>query len=91
MLDEKSTSVFTANVKWMVSIALFVVGVVGPYYDIKTQIALMQASVSNINSNHEVHIQDITQEIKDMKAVEVDQQKQIIELQKQILVLISKK
>lgn len=75
----------------MVSIAVFVVGVVGPYYDIKTQIALIQASVTNINANHEVHIQDITQEIKDLKVEAIDQQKQIIDLQKQILVLLTNK
>lgn len=82
---------FSANIKWLVSVALFVVGVVAPYYQIQTKLALIDASISNINTNHEAHIQDLTQNIKEIKVTEVDQQKQIIELQKQLIVLISQK
>ena len=89
MLEEKTT--FSSNVKWMVSIAVFVVGVVGPYYDIKTQMALIQQDQSTIKSNHLQHLQDIAQDMKDMKNEQVDQEKQIIELQKQILVILNKK
>jgi len=83
------TTEFSGSVKWIVSIALFVGGIVGPYYKIQTDIALIQASIANINTNHEAHIQDLTQDIKEIKVQQVDQQKQIIELQKQLIVVVT--
>lgn len=88
-MQEEKPSTFNSNLKWLASVAVFVVGVVGPYYDIKTQMALIQQDQSTIKSNHLQHLQDIAQDIKDIKEEQSGQQKQIIELQKQILVLIN--
>lgn len=74
----------------MVSIALFVVGVIGPYYQIQTNIALIQQAQETIKSNHLQHLQDLAQDIDKMATVQMDQQKQIIELQKQLIVLIGR-
>lgn len=83
--------------KWYETKAVFLTTILVPVSaiflfigGIKTDIALIQQSIQNINANHEVHIQDILQEIKQMKTEQEKQQDQIIELQKQILVLIKK-
>ncbi len=79
-LKEKSIvkQVLTSEMKFIISLIAFVFGIVTPYFGIVKDIALIQASVSNINVNHEAHIQDLTQEIKDLRAEQVDLQKQII-------------
>lgn len=83
-------SVLTSEVKYIVGIVLFVGGVVGPYFQMKQNIALIQSDIANINANHEVHDQDIMQAIKDLNAQEVNQEAQIIELQKELIVLTGK-
>lgn len=88
---KEENTYFTTNVKWMVSIALFVVGVVAPFYSQRQDIALIQQSIGNINVNHEAHIQDILQEMKEMKQTTLIQQGQIIDLQKQLITIASKK
>lgn len=69
-------SVLTTEVKWILGVIMFVFGIAGPYYGITQDIALIQKDISIINSNHEVHIQDLVQTQK-------DQSMQILELQKQ--------
>ncbi len=76
--------ILSTEVKYVVGIALFVFGVAKPYYEMKENIALVQKDISVINSNHEVHIQDILQEQKEQSA-------QILELQKQIIILVNDK
>lgn len=92
--DNKTTglirSVLTSEVKFILAVIGFVVGVVTPYYSLKQDVALIQKDVSNINSNHEVHIQDILQEQKEINARLETQQAAIIELQKSNAVLLSK-
>lgn len=83
-------SVLTNEVKFVVGIVVFVVGIVAPYYSMRQDVALIQQSISNINTNHEAHIQDILQELKDMKEIGKSQQQQIIDLQKQLVILISR-
>lgn len=78
-------TVLTSEVKFVIGVITIALGVVAPYYGIRQDIALIQASVSNINSNHEVHIQDLTQEIKDLHTTMIEQQAEIIDLQKQII------
>jgi hypothetical protein len=82
MTEAKETNfirqVLTTEVKYIVAIAVFVFGVAKPYYGMKEDIALIQKDISVINANHEVHIQDIFQEIKEIKAQELDLQRQII-------------
>jgi len=63
--------ILTSEVKYVIGIVLFLVGVVAPYYDIKTEIAL-------IKQNHYAHIETMTgqikensEEIKQMKETEV--------------------
>lgn len=58
--------------------------------NIQTHIALIQQSIDNINVNHETHIQDIFQQLKEQRAADTVQQAQIIELQKQILIILNK-
>jgi len=93
--DEKNNvglirTVLTSEVKFIVSVVLFVVGGIAPYYGIKQDIALIQKDVSVINANHMVHTQDLAQEIKDTVALVAAQQAQINELQKQNAVILSK-
>lgn len=89
-MKEDTTTAFNTNIKWLVSIAIIVVGVVGPYYKIQTDIALIQQAQETIKSNHLQHLQDLAQDISTMATVQSDQQKQIIELQKQLIVLIGR-
>lgn len=68
----------------------FLLPIVISYFQIKTEIALIRQSIDNINNNHEVHIQDILQEIKEIKAKDTEQDKESIELQKQVLIILEK-
>jgi hypothetical protein len=43
----------------VVSIVTIAIGIIFPYFGIKTDIALIQKDISIINTNHEAHIQDI--------------------------------
>lgn len=83
-------SILTSEVKFIISVIGFVVGVVTPYYSLKQDVALIQNDISNINSNHEVHIQDILQEQKEINQRLEAQHSAIIELQKSNAVLLSK-
>lgn len=80
-------SILTSEVKFIIGIVTVVLGVVAPYYSMRQDIALIKANIDNINANHEVHIQDITQNIKDLQTTLSTQQQQIIELQKSIIAL----
>ena len=84
-------SVLTSEVKWVIALATFVVTVVAPYYSIKESIALIQQDISTINTNHEAHIQDILTRMEKGDIRDSERDKQIIELQKQMIVLINNK
>ena len=62
--------VLTNEVKFIIAIITVVLGVVAPYYGQKEDIALIQKDINIINTNHEAHIQDLTQK---MKEIEEDQ------------------
>lgn len=79
--------VLTSNVKFVIGVITIALGVVAPYYQIQQHLALIDAAVANINANHEVHDQDILQSIKDLNVQEVNQEAQIIELQKELIVI----
>jgi Na+/H+ antiporter NhaC len=49
--------ILTSEVKYVIGIIVFLVGVVAPYYDIKTEIAL-------IKQNHYAHIEAMTKQIE---------------------------
>lgn len=74
----------------MLAIVGFVMGVVAPYYQMKQDVALIQKDISVINFNHEVHIQDLSQSVKEMTTAISEQQKQISVLQTQQAVILDK-
>jgi len=88
MEDDKNYTVIrrvlTTEVKWILGVVMFVFGIAGPYYGMKQDIALIQKDIEVINLNHEVHIQDILQAQK-------EQSQQIIELQKQLILIAGQK
>lgn len=92
--DEKNVSlirsVLTGEVKFIISVILFVVGGIAPYYGIKQDVALIQKDISIINANHLTHTQDLAQQIKETVALVAAQQAQIAELQKQNAIILTK-
>ncbi len=74
----------------MLAIVGFVMGVVAPYYQMKQDVALIQKDISIINSNHSAHIQDLSQEVKDVVRLVEAQQAQINTLQTQQAVILDK-
>lgn len=83
-------AVLSTEVKFIIGIVGFVMGVVAPYYSMKQDVALIQQSIATINSNHLTHTQDLAQEIKDTVAVLKNQQDQINILQTQQAVILEK-
>ena len=77
----------TSEVKFVIGVITIALGVVAPYYQIRQDIALIQSNIANINANHEVHIQDIQQNIKDLQVTVTAQNAEIIDLQKQLISL----
>lgn len=84
--------------KWYESKITFLIAIITPMvivmafiFSIKTDVAVIQNNISNINTNHETHIQDIMEELKDINNDQKNQNDQIIELQKQILLLNNKR
>lgn len=82
--------VLTTEVKFVISIIVFCAGVVAPYYAMRQDIALIQRDIATINSNHEAHIQDILQEIKEIKVKDETLQDMIVQNQKTIIMLQSR-
>jgi hypothetical protein len=50
--------ILTSEVKYIIGIVIFLVGVVAPYYDIKQDVAL-------IKQNHMAHMETMTKQIRD--------------------------
>ena len=69
--------ILTTEVKYVIAIIVFVFGVVKPYFEIKQDIAL-------IKENHLTHIEYIENQIKELKERDVERDKQIVELLKQL-------
>lgn len=82
-LKEIFNSQITGWVKTVLGIIVFVFGIVAPFYDMRQDIALTQQSIRTIETNHEQHIQDISQDLKEQK-------QQIIELQRQLIIITSR-
>ena len=76
-------AVFSTEVKFVIAVIGFVVGVISPYYQMRQDVALIQKDISVINSNHLMHTQDLTQEVKDIVVILQQQQQQITILQTQ--------
>lgn len=83
-------AVLSTEVKFIIGVVGFVMGVVAPYYQMKQDVSLIQASIANINSNHEAHIQDLTQQMKDMLVQVQHNQQNIQNLQTQNAVILEK-
>ena len=64
----------------VVMIGSFLLGVVVPFFDMKKDIALIQQSIESINNNHEAHIQDILDQIKEIKEKQLRQDEIVIQL-----------
>ena len=69
--------VLTTEVKWVIGLIVFIAGVVTPYYDIKTEIAL-------IKQNHLAHIETMQGQIK----ANSDEIKDLTETQVQLMQVI---
>lgn len=82
-LTETVRNILTTEVKYVIAIVLFFSGFMTQYYGMRQDIALIKNDISNINANHEVHIQDLNQNIKDILEVVSEQQKDIASLQQQ--------
>jgi len=76
-------AVLSTEVKFIIAIIGFVIGVVSPYYQMRQDVALIQKDISIINSNHLSHTQDLTQDVKDIAVFIQNQQQQITVLQTQ--------
>lgn len=86
----RTRKIFENETSRYIAIIMIVIPVVAFLYSMKSDIALIQQSIENINQNHEVHIQDILQQLNDQKAEIADLQKQEVDDQKQILLLLNK-
>jgi hypothetical protein len=84
-LNDKVKTILTTEVKFVIAVIGFVVGVVSPYYSMKQDVALIQKDISIINTNHEAHIQDILTEMKELKQTDIAQNDKIIQLQENII------
>jgi len=84
-VETKFKKYLTSEVKFVIGVVMFAVGLIKPYYEMKQDIRLMQNDISNINSNHIAHMQDLKQEIKDLQEEQNHLTKEMIDLQKQIL------
>ena len=84
-ISEKIKSVLTTEVKFIIVVLSFGLGVVAPYYQMKEDIALIKKDISTINANHEVHIQDIMQSLKDIQEDQTVQNDKIITLQESVI------
>lgn len=82
-------AVLSTEVKFIIAVIGFVVGVISPYYQMRQDVALIQKDISIINSNHLMHTQDLTQEVKDITVILQQQQQQITVLQTQQSAIIN--
>ncbi len=88
--EGKIRKVLFSEVGLLIMIISFMVGVVAPYFTIKSDIALIQQSIDNINTNHETHIQDILKNIEDLKKEQAAQDLLLQQNSDAILALMGK-
>ena len=70
---------------WVVGVVFsFLMFVVFPQQEIKTNISLIQQSIGTIEKNHLKHIEDYALEIKEMKQEQADLEKQQLEVLKSL-------
>lgn len=83
-------AILSTEAKFVIGVVGFVMGVVTPYYQMKQDVALIQKDISTINSNHLAHVQDLSQEVKDVIKLVEAQQGQINNLQTQQAIILEK-
>lgn len=83
-------AILSSEVKFIIGIVGFVIGVVSPYYQMKQDVALIQKDISTINSNHLLHTQDLAQQLKETVTAVQSQQNQITILQTQQAIILDK-
>lgn len=66
-MESKMLKFLRSEVGVVVSIVVFIFGVIAPYFTIRESIALIQKDIAIINTNHEAHIQDILKNIEEMR------------------------
>lgn len=69
--------ILTSEIKYIIGIIIFLVGVVAPYYDIKQDVAL-------IKQNHYAHIESIQKEILEIKQAQLRNEDTVIKLMEKI-------
>lgn len=75
--ESKILKVLRSEAGIVVSIVTILVGIMVPYFNIVNDISLIQKDIAIINTNHEAHIQDILQSIKEMNAKNAEQDRDI--------------
>ena len=79
--------ILTTEVKYVIGIALFICGVVAPYYSIKQDIALQQKDITLIRENHLKHIETIEGNIEKIQ----EEQKDLKETEVKLMTIISER
>ena len=69
--------ILTSEIKYIIGIIIFLVGVVAPYYDIKQDVEL-------IKQNHYAHIEAIQKEILEIKQDQIRNEDTMIKLMEKI-------
>lgn len=72
-LDNAIKKVLTTEVKYLIAIGLFLIGVVAPYYEIKQDIAL-------IKENHFSHMETMSKEILELQKDQDECNKKYLEM-----------
>ena len=65
--------VLTTEVKYIISLCVFIVGVVAPYYNIKQDIAL-------IKENHFTHMESMTKDILSLQQEQKENSQKYVEM-----------
>ena len=85
MNESTIRKVLLSDIGLVISIVVFLTGVLVPYFSIKTDIALIQQSIETINTNHLQHMQDLEQQVKDLETEQTVQNDKIIANQEAII------
>jgi predicted PurR-regulated permease PerM len=88
--EGKIRKVLFSEVGLVVTILVFLFGVIAPYFTITRDIALIQQSIDNINTNHETHIQNILTNIKEIREKQASQDLLLQQNSDAILVILGK-
>lgn len=83
-IESKTKNILIRELKLWIFLGGTILTVAVPYFQIRTDIALIQQSVNTINLNHETHIQDIIKNIEELKKADLNQDKEYLDLLKLI-------